>query len=64
MMAKDLVLSVSHERVAQRWRLNDGRRVSDLVARRMISGSIVPNGDGLFLAPTPSPTYRHASTER
>jgi hypothetical protein len=65
MMAKDLILSVSHERGTQRWWLNDGRPVSDIVARRMISGSrIVPNDDGLFPAATLSHTYRHVSTER
>jgi hypothetical protein len=65
MMARDLILSVSHECVAQRRRFNDGRHVSDIVVGCMISGgSIVPNDDGLFPAPTLSPTYRHVSTER
>jgi hypothetical protein len=58
MMAKDLILGVSHERGAQRWWLNDGRPVSDIVARRVISdSSVVPSA-------TLSPTYRHVSTER
>ena len=64
MMAKDLILSVSHERVAQRWRLNNGRPISDIVVRCMISdSSIVPN-DGLLPSATLSQTYRHVSTER
>jgi hypothetical protein len=58
MMAKDLILSVSHERGAQRWRLNQGRPVSDIVATRVVSdSSIVPSV-------TLSQTYRHVSTER
>jgi hypothetical protein len=65
MMAKNLILSVSHERVAQRWRLNNGRPISDIVVRCMISGgSIVPNDDGCFPSATLSQTYRHVSTER
>ena len=65
MMAKDLILSVSHERVAQRRWLSNGRPVSDIVAGRMISdSSIVPSDDGLLPSATLSQTYRHVSTQR
>jgi hypothetical protein len=65
MMAKDLILSVSHECGTRRWWLSDGRPVSDIVARRLISDSgSVPNDDGLLPSAKLSQTYRNVSTER